>query len=161
MSFDQNEFDTAAEYYDLFERKSTTLYARMVERLDRLFQQHGVRRVLDMSCGTGAQAIPLARRGYEVTACDISERLLETARTRAGKSAIRIQHGDMRTSHFGSFDAVISMFNSVGYLSREDFATTVKNVARSLERGGLFVFDTTNRWVKSHFPCQISAWSSA
>jgi 2-polyprenyl-3-methyl-5-hydroxy-6-metoxy-1,4-benzoquinol methylase len=41
--------------------------------LEDHFAQHGVTSVLDFACGTGAQAIPLAQKGYRVTACDINQ----------------------------------------------------------------------------------------
>jgi magnesium-protoporphyrin O-methyltransferase len=40
-------------------------------------------RVLDAGCGTGTMAAELAARGAEVTAVDISPRLIDRAKTRA------------------------------------------------------------------------------
>ncbi len=50
----------------------------------------------------------------------------------------------MRTSKLGTFDAAISMLNSVGCLGREDFGRALSNINENLEMGGLFVFDNTN-----------------
>ena len=40
--------------------------------------------VLDVACGTGKSFLPLLERGYDVTACDISEAMLRVARTKVG-----------------------------------------------------------------------------
>lgn len=56
-------FDTAAQYYDLFELKSQPMYVNIMKILEDHFAQHGVTSVLDFACGTGAQAIPLAQKG--------------------------------------------------------------------------------------------------
>ena len=45
------------------------------------------RRVLDLGCGTGRHAIPLAAAGAVVTAVDFSEQMLAAARRKPGASA--------------------------------------------------------------------------
>lgn len=44
--------------------------------------------VLDAGCGTGAEAIHLARRGWDVTGVDISARALEHAARRAAEAGV-------------------------------------------------------------------------
>lgn len=55
----------------------------------------GAGSVLDIGCGPGTLALPLAQRGLEVTALDYSERMLEQLREKAaaaGLSEIRALH---------------------------------------------------------------------
>ena len=55
--------------------------------LAELFGRFGVPpegRVLDVACGIGRHAIPMARRGYRVTGIDLSPPYVEMARRRAG-----------------------------------------------------------------------------
>src|SRR6187397_829708 len=52
------------------------------EALDRLELRAGAR-VLDLGTGPGTQAMELARRGFAVTATDISEEALRLAREKA------------------------------------------------------------------------------
>ncbi|HEV2577306.1 MAG TPA: class I SAM-dependent methyltransferase [Acidobacteriaceae bacterium] len=74
-------------------------------------------RVLDVACGTGNTAIPLARRGCIVTGVDIATNLLEQARARAAAEhlAITFDEGDAEALPYGdaTFDAVTSMFGAM------------------------------------------------
>ena len=47
-------------------------------------------RALDLGCGTGAQAVHLARTGWEVTAVDVVPRALDTARRRADRAGVSV-----------------------------------------------------------------------
>jgi len=48
-------------------------------------------RVLDVACGTGNTAIPLARRGFVVTGVDIATNLLQQARERAAAENVNVK----------------------------------------------------------------------
>ena len=79
--------------------------------------------VLDLCCGTGRHAVLLAKRGFQVTAQDLSESYLARA-SRAAEAAgvgLSVAHSDMRSIPFeASFDAVINMFTAFGYLESEE-----------------------------------------
>jgi ubiquinone/menaquinone biosynthesis C-methylase UbiE len=74
-------------------------------------------RVLDVACGTGNTAIPLARRGCIVTGVDIAPNLVEQARARAAAEhlAITFDEGDAEALPYGdaTFDAVTTMFGAM------------------------------------------------
>src|SRR6056297_2736484 len=104
--------------------------------------------VLDLGCGPGRHALPLARAGLKVTAMDTSEHLLDELRRRARdeRLEIDIRRADMRDfSHldeFGPFDAVFVMWTSFGYFEAEaDHDIVLGNIADSLEPGGVLVLD--------------------
>lgn len=67
-------------------------------------------RALDVGCGEGADAIWLARRGWKVTAIDVSEVALSRAREAARQAGVEIEWfcGDALATAFGagSFDFV-------------------------------------------------------
>ena len=78
-----------------------------------------VRTVLDLGCGTGAHAIRLAQRGYEVTGVDLSESMLAVARERAAATGADGSSSSTATSgpsgSGATFDAAICMFAVLGY----------------------------------------------
>ncbi len=76
-------------------------------------------RVLDAGCGTGVQAVELARRGATVVAIDLSPTLVGLAETRsAGKfegGTIEWRSGDMLDAQLGFFDYVVAMDSLIHY----------------------------------------------
>ena len=69
-------------------------------------------RVLDIGTGPGFYAIILAKRGYQVTAVDYSEGMLEEAKQNAGTLADRITFRQMDAHHLdfpdNSFDVIVT-----------------------------------------------------
>jgi SAM-dependent methyltransferase len=106
-------------------------------------------RVLDLACGHGRHAIPLAERGHAVTGFDLSEAMLARARADAAArgAAVRWVRGDMRALPFDAeFDAVINVFTAFGYFEDpEDDVETLRCVRRALVPGGRFLLETLHR----------------
>jgi len=76
-------FDSIAETYDqLFTNSKVGRAQRDVvwQRAAHLFPCGG--RILELNCGTGEDAVFLAERGIEVTACDASVLMIHQARAR-------------------------------------------------------------------------------
>ena len=72
--------------------------------------------------------------------------MLKIAKQKAKLKQLKIEflQGDCRTVHAGQFDAVITIFNAIGHLTREDFKLTIQNINRNLNPGGLYIFDIFN-----------------
>jgi SAM-dependent methyltransferase len=100
------------------------------------------RRLLDVGCGTGKSFLPMLRRGWEVTACDISASMVEVARAKVGNGA-RLFVADMRELPvFGEFDLILALDDAVNYLlSGEELASALGGMAANLAPGGLLMFD--------------------
>ena len=131
-----------AETYDgLYGDKD---YAAECDLIERLFaaREGGVETVLDLGCGTGNHAIPLAARGYQVTGVDRSEDMIAAAAAKAG-AAVRFHTGDIRNVNLGRrFDAALMMFAVLGYQTTNlDVLAALATARRHLEAGGLLVFD--------------------
>lgn len=140
----QCDYNRWAEYYDDMELRGASESHAMNDFLDEIFRPRAVSTVLDMTCGTGAQAIGLAKRGYSVRASDLSEGMLKVGRRKARGLGIRFQRGDIRTARIGRFDAIISIYCAVGHLTPPQFREAVRNVADNLKPSGLYVFDIYN-----------------
>src|SRR5512140_3955939 len=75
--------------------------------------------VLDLGCGDGTTAIPLARLGAEVVGIDIARNLVEAGNRRAaatGLTKLKFQEGDacnLQGVPDHSFDLVVSMFGAM------------------------------------------------
>ncbi|MHC4886015.1 MAG: class I SAM-dependent methyltransferase [Planctomycetota bacterium] len=100
----------------------------------------GEGRALDLCCGSGRHLVPLARQGFAVTGVDLNPGQLERSRTRieaAGVDAELVQ-ADMRAfCRRGTFDLILSMFNSLGYFEDEaEDVTVLSQVRESLTPGG-------------------------
>lgn len=122
---------------------------REVEGIVRLLDLPPGSALLDLCCGYGRIAIPLAERGYQVTGQDLSEVLLRHAREDAAArgASVRWIHSDMRRIPFeAEFDAVINIFTAFGYLESEEEDTTVlRQVAAALKPGGRFLIEIFHR----------------
>ena len=104
--------------------------------------------LLDVPCGFGRHAVPLARAGYRVTGADRSESLLAEARRRAGGERWpKLARADYRELPFrdASFDAALCLFTSLGYLGDEEDAKALGEIARVLRPGGRLVIETMHR----------------
>ena len=107
------------------------------------------RSILDLCCGPGRFAIPLARRGYQVTGVDRTAFFLDKAKERAAREGVDVEwvQEDMRTfARPGAFDLALSMFTSFGYFDDKDEDLTVlRNIHASLRPGGALVMDVVGK----------------
>ncbi|MBX5469799.1 MAG: methyltransferase domain-containing protein [Thermoleophilaceae bacterium] len=136
-------FDTLAPVYDRL--TAGWPYDCWLARIERLAIEHGLtgRRVLDVGCGTGSSFLPLLDRGYEVSACDASEAMVEIARAKAGEPGERIFRADVRSlPDIGGFDLVTCLGATLNHLLYEhDLGTALEEIARVLRPGGIAVLD--------------------
>jgi SAM-dependent methyltransferase len=105
--------------------------------------------VLDLPCGWGRHSIALARAGYRVTGLDQSETLLARGRKRARAAHVEVDfvRGDMRELDWRErFDAVLSLYSSLGYfLSDDEDLRVLRGAAAALRPEGTFVLETMHR----------------
>jgi len=138
-----SHYNKEASTYDAFNEKNSLVINQFLEKI---LKQYRVKTVLDLTCGTGSQVFWLAKQGYNVIGYDINANMLKVARDKARKKhlAIKFIKGDMRTTKVGKFDAVLTIFNSIGHLTKSDFKKTLQNVRDNLNGGGVYVFDIFN-----------------
>jgi SAM-dependent methyltransferase len=107
-------------------------------------------RLLDLCCGHGRHAVPLAQLGYRVTGLDRSRPLLERAAALAAARGQQVDlvAADMRRLPFAdaSFDAVLNLFHAFGYLEDEaEDERVLAEVGRVLAPSGRLLQEVANR----------------
>ena len=113
------------------------------------------RRVLEVGCGRGVALPPLVRwlRPARLAGLDVDQALLEIARSRLQEHAlereVELVLGDVRELPFpdASFDVVID-FGTCYHVARRPRA--LREIARVLAPGGLFVHETRASQLLSH-----------
>jgi len=104
--------------------------------------------VLELACGTGRIAIPVAQSGVDLVGLDRSSTMLAHARTKAAEAQVNIQwiESDCRQFELGRKFALIFMaFNSMQHLhDQASLAALFAQVRSHLAPGGRFAFDVFN-----------------
>jgi len=140
-----------SRYYDLlYKDKDYQKEVYYLRTLFELFSSKRVKRIIDVACGTGNHAIPLAEQGFTICGMDISTHMLNVARAKARDLAIEhnlsFRHGDMRRYRpMGHFDACLCMFAALGYMpNHSQVLAALTSMRRHLRLGGLLIFDVWN-----------------
>jgi SAM-dependent methyltransferase len=93
--------------------------------------------VVEWGAGTGRLSVPLAKAGFDVTAVEVSEAMIEQGHPKS--DAVERIHGDMRSAKLERrYGLAICAFNSFLCLrTQEDALTFLRNAREHLEPGGL------------------------
>ena len=141
-----HNFNKYAEYYDsYYHDKDYELECDFLKKLLQEYSTQPVRTILDLGCGTGGHCIPLSCRGYDLVGVDKSDEMLKQARKKAKlrDCKARFKQNDIRKLRLNqTFDAVIVLFNVVGYLiENRDVHQMLETATVHLKSGGVFIFD--------------------
>lgn len=147
------------QYVDFAELYDTLMddvdYDRWAEKLVKLIERFQVKperqvRLLDCAAGTGAFSIRFAKRGYQVTALDISEGMLRIASEKARLEGLSVPfvNMDMRSiSMHRRQDVVLSCCDGVNYLtSLDDVRAFFRSAYDCLLPDGLLLFDVSSEY---------------
>jgi SAM-dependent methyltransferase len=145
----------------------TTVAGTMRDSGEALVRSLGVKpplQALDLGCGDGTTALPLARTGADVTGIDIARNLVEAGNRRAaaaGLKNLRFQQGDacdLQGVADDSFDLTLSVFGAMFAPKPFDVA---KEMVRVTKPGGRIVM---GNWIpndSTSFVSQLLKVSSA
>jgi SAM-dependent methyltransferase len=127
-----------APIYDEFSSRNNygMWFDALLPRLERFGLQTG--RLLDVACGTGRAFDPMLRRGWQITACDISAEMV--ARARESESRVdEIDVADMRELPvYGSFQLSCALNDAINYLLGDgDLHPAFRGIGANLAPGGL------------------------
>ncbi len=112
----------------------------------KILKKHGMKkgRLLELACGNGRLCIPIAKKGFDVTGIDIGAVYIEDGKRKAVRRGVKVRfiHGDIRRFDrlvHGTYDAVLSIWTSIGYYDKKTDQRMFKLVARRLRKGGVFL----------------------
>jgi len=146
-------FDALAEVYDeVFTHTPVGRAQREIVQLEmnRSFRQG--QRILEINCGTGADAIYLASRGLRVVACDESPEMIRIARLRAKETGTekQIEFMVLKIESVSSlaqgkpFDGLLSNFGGLNCV--QDLAATAHDLALVLKPGAKALLNVFSRF---------------
>lgn len=129
-----------SDFYDIFNKDRN--YEREMRFIFRMVNNR--KRVLDLGCGTGTHMNILENVGYIVDGIDLSENMVELAKTKVKKAHIyKANILDYKIDE--KYDAIISMNSVFNHLkSYEEFEIAVKNSLNHLEKDGILLIDLDN-----------------
>ena len=119
-------------------------------RVNRVFGNNALRQqeVLEIGCGGGLISHELALRQALIIGLDPAENALEVARAKVRQSGLGqnayFEQGYAEKLPYadGSFSVIVCL-DTLEHVS--NLSTTLKEIARVLAPGGIFIFDTINR----------------
>lgn len=116
-------------------------------------------RAIDIGCGGGLAAEPLARMGANVTGIDADPNAIAAANAHAALSELDITYlnastADLPAAHRGRYDVVLAL-EIVEHVS--DTGRFVADCAALCAPGGLVIFSTLNRTLKSLALAKVAA----
>ncbi|GAA5107678.1 SAM-dependent methyltransferase [Nocardia iowensis] len=134
--------DAVAFWDDVYATRPAATDPQPNDRLTETVTDLPPGRVLDLGCGDGGDALWLARRGWHVTAVDISvvavERLADLARSGGVPDRVVAERHDLRTSFpRGQFDLICAHYLHTSF--DLDRATVLRTAAHALRSGGLLL----------------------
>lgn len=157
----RDAFDSVAPDYDGERGNNAAIQdmrAEMWRWLDATFAPGD--RLLDLGCGTGLDAVRMARLGYSVTASDWSAHMVRRTaqRSREAQLAERVlpihvgAHELQRISASGTYDGAYSNLGALNCVP--DLGAVAQQCARLLKPGGSLVFSVIGRvcpWEIAHY----------
>jgi len=134
-------YDLYAPQYD--EYKNLAYLKRFEEDVvDKFLRDVKGMKVLDVGCGTGRIVADLRREGAVVSACDVSEKMVQKVNEKFTRLEAIV--GDIEELPYsdGEFDFVVALFVVVHL---KDLRDAFDEVYRVLKDGGVFVLSNINQ----------------
>jgi SAM-dependent methyltransferase len=132
------EHPRLAPLYDIFDadRSDLDIYLAIAREL-------GARRVVDVGCGTGAFALLLARKGFEVTGVDSARASVDIAQAKPDAEQVRWIVGDAAELPPLGAD-LVTMTGNVAQAIADPLAwdRTLRRIYEALRPNGYVVFET-------------------
>jgi SAM-dependent methyltransferase len=139
----QIAYDAFAPIYDDFNAQNDyeSWFSVLLPRLGDFGLETG--KLLDVACGTGRAFAPMLRRGWDISACDISAGMIAKAKEKHEDEAIAYDVADMtELPTYGEFQLVWALNDPVNYLLADgDLQRALEAMGANLAADGLLAFD--------------------
>lgn len=152
-------FDVAANMYD--QSFTNTKIGRLQRNLVyQLLSKHlhQIKDILEINCGTGEDAIWLAKQNFNVLATDISEKMIAIGKTKNHYKNLTFDQLDLtllrEKENLGIFDLVFSNFGGLNCLSKNELQTFFTNISNHLNENGkliLVIMPKNTIWEQFYF----------
>ena len=143
-------YETFASVYDIFMEQVE--YDQWLNHIHALWDKYGLqpKTIIDLGCGTGSIALPLAKEGYDVIGVDLSPEMLTEADHKAMEEGVSIRFAcqDMTELELGEeADCILSLCDSMNYLTEEgQLEDAFRSIAQHMKKESLFLFDMNTEY---------------
>lgn len=153
---DKSLLEEPAQFYDKLANDYDTMTGfdkRFVHEkpfFHMLLEKYPIKTALDAGAGTGFHSLLLGQLGVEMTAVDVSKKMLERVKAHAKQLHVKIDVAESRFQDLPDrvhkkFDAVICMGNSLPHLLTEiELEQSLKNFFKVLNPGGVLFLQILN-----------------
>jgi len=114
--------------------------------------------ILELNCGTGADAIAFANLGHNVIATDISESMINVAKSKNHPKNVSFNIQDINTISLDTFnkkfDLIFSNFGGLNCISKSQLASFIEKSADLLNPNGklvLVIMPKNTLWERLYF----------
>lgn len=137
-------YSILAEYYDKlmgdFNYKEIALFIQ---------NQNIGKNGLELGCGSGEITMMLAKSGYKMTACDLSNEMLDIASKKALKNALDIRFlccDIVELDLDKKFDFIIAICDVFNYIEQKELKGVIDKLYDMLADNGVLIFDISSKY---------------
>ena len=134
------ELESATRKYDFIEKS--------VSWIEKLANGGTGKKLLDLGCGPGIYAELFAKKGFDITGLDISERSINYAKENTLKNGSNIEYNVksyLEMDYSEEFDVVTLIYCDFGVLNPEDREILLKKIYKALKPEGILIFDVFSK----------------
>jgi 2-polyprenyl-3-methyl-5-hydroxy-6-metoxy-1,4-benzoquinol methylase len=155
------DFDNAATNYDSTFTNSAIGKAQrevVYSHLSKFLKNNISKTILEINCGTGEDAIWLAKQNFQIVATDISEKMILIAKNKEKLPNLTFERLNINEigKPFGDekFDLIFSNFGGLNCLSKEELNLFFENVSNLVSEKGhlvLVIMPKNTLWESFYF----------
>lgn len=154
-SFDK----AAANYDDTFTNTEIGQLQRALVYTELSKHLTSVQNILEINCGTGEDAIWFAKQDFNVTATDISPKMIDVAKSKANLNFKTVDINLITSTFEGStFDLLFSNFGGLNCLSKlelEKFFANINSILSEKGQLALVIMPKNTLWERFYFLAKV------